>query len=97
MAVAATTTATVKTTTREAVTLDQLSGSSSSAAVGSGAAGGGGRIDYGCLLGRCGKELGGALLDPRGVHELACLVTCGPSDLACQVGGLVIYGWTVGG
>lgn len=76
-AIASTTTTT--TTTRAAVTLDTLSSSGSNG----GASGGG--IDYGCLLGRCGKELGQALLDPRGMHELACLVTCGPSDLACQV------------
>lgn len=43
------------------------------------------RIDYGCLFSQCGRELGGALLDPRGLHELVCLTHCGPSDIACQM------------
>ncbi len=67
---------------REAVTLDYLNSGGKGAATTAGPQPG---IDYGCLLGRCGRELGEALLDPRGLHELACLVTCGPSDLACQV------------
>jgi hypothetical protein len=47
------------------------------------------RVDYSCLLTQCGRELGEAMADYRGLHELACLVTCGQADLACQVRG----GW----
>lgn len=87
------TAATAASATRAVVTLDTLgsSGSSNSNA-GAAAARGNGGIDYACLLGRCGRELGQALLDPRGMHELACLVTCGPSDLACQVRNLESMG-----
>lgn len=45
-------------------------------------------IDYGCLLKQCGGELGRALADPEGVHELACLLHCDKNDLACQVRGI---------
>lgn len=77
--------------TRAVVTLDTLGSSNTGAA-----AQGNGGIDYACLLGRCGKELGQVLLDPRGMHELACLVTCGPSDLACQVRNVGSMGGGIG-